>query len=257
MNNDYLLNLLEQGKRADGRKLEDYRKITIETGISKNAEGSARCKIGDTEVLAGVKMDVGTPYPDSPDEGSIIVTTELSPIASPDFELGPPGAWATEISRIVDRGIRESKAVDFKTLCIKPGEKCWLLFIDIYPLNDDGNLIDASMLAAMAALKQVKFLKLNSENKPEFGEHSTKKLQIKKETVTVTVYKAGKSLFVDCSNKEEEMIDARLSVSVDNGKIHAMQKGGAMAITLQEIETMIDLAMKKEKDLRKALDSVK
>src|SRR3989344_1490241 len=88
MNNDYLLNLLEQGKRADGRKLEDYRKITIETGISKNAEGSARCKIGDTEVLAGVKMDVGTPYPDSPDEGSIIVTTELSPIASPDFELG-------------------------------------------------------------------------------------------------------------------------------------------------------------------------
>ena len=54
MNNDYLLNLLEQGKRADGRKLEDYRKITIETGISKNAEGSARCKIGDTEVLAGV-----------------------------------------------------------------------------------------------------------------------------------------------------------------------------------------------------------
>src|SRR3989344_6232583 len=101
MNNDYISQLLEHHKRIDNRKLDEYREITLETGISKNAEGSARCKLGDTEVVVGVKMDVGAPYPDSPDEGSIIVTAELSPMASPDFELGPPGIQATEIARIV------------------------------------------------------------------------------------------------------------------------------------------------------------
>jgi len=112
MNRDYITSLFDQGKRIDERKLEDYRKTTIETGISKNAEGSARCKMGDTEVIVGVKMEVGEPYPDAPDKGTIIVTAELNPIASPDFELGPPGAGATELARIVDRGNPFSKGSD-------------------------------------------------------------------------------------------------------------------------------------------------
>lgn len=253
MNNDYILQLLEHHKRVDNRKLDEYRKITIETGISKNAEGSARCKMGDTEVVVGVKMDIGTPYPDSPDEGSIIVTAELSPLASPDFETGPPGPWATELARIVDRGIRESKAIDFKSLCVKEGEKCWMLFIDIYPHNDDGNLIDASMLAAMAALKHVRFVKLE-DGKVQFGEHTNKKLQLHKEPVTITLYKAGKSIFVDASNKEEEVLDVRLSVAVDGNTIYAMQKGGEGILTMEDVEQMLELAFKKEKDLRKALE---
>ena len=137
MNNDYIKSLVEKGKRIDGRNLDEFRKIIIETNISKNAAGSARCKIGQTEVIVGVKFDVGEPYPDSPDEGTIIVIAELIPVASPDFELGPPSPKATELARIVDRGIRESKCIDFKKLCIKEGEKIWMAFIDIYPLNDD------------------------------------------------------------------------------------------------------------------------
>ena len=257
MNNDYLLGLLEQNKRVDGRKLDEYRKISIETNVSKNAEGSARCKMGDTEVNVGVKMDVGEPYSDNPDEGSIIVTAELSPIASPEFELGPPGPWATELARIIDRGIRESKAIDFKSLCIKKGEKCWLVFIDIYPLNDDGNLIDCCMLAAMAALKSARFAKLKDDGKVDFGEFTNKKIKLGKEPVTITIYKSGKSLFLDPNSKEENAIDARLSIAIADNKIHAMQKGGAMALSLEEIESMLDLGFRKEKDLRKALDSVK
>jgi len=57
---------LEQGKRFDGRELNEFRDLSIETGVSKNADGSARVKIGNTEVLVGVKMNVGTPYSDSP-----------------------------------------------------------------------------------------------------------------------------------------------------------------------------------------------
>ncbi len=70
----HVVKLLNAGKRMDGRGLLDYRKpIDIEQDILKTAEGSARVKIGKTEVIAGVKLEVGTPYPDTPDEGTIIV----------------------------------------------------------------------------------------------------------------------------------------------------------------------------------------
>ena len=59
-----IVEYISVGKRFDNRKLLEYRDIEIESGISKNAEGSARVRIGKTEVVAGVKMDVGEPYTD-------------------------------------------------------------------------------------------------------------------------------------------------------------------------------------------------
>lgn len=249
MNNDYLISLIQQNKRIDERKLDEHREIKIEYNISKNAEGSARCKIGETEVLVGVKMDIGEPYPDNPDEGTIIVTVELSPIASPLFELGPPGSQATELARIIDRGIRESKAIDFKKLCIKEGEKAWMIFIDVYPMNDDGNLIDAGVLAALAALKIAKYPKIK-DDKVVYGEFTNEKLKLERLPINFTFGKIGNKIILDPNSKEEVALDARLSVSVNEGNIHAMQKGGDAGLTEEEIEKMIDIAMKKEKEIR-------
>jgi exosome complex component RRP42 len=252
MNDNYIKSLIEKGKRIDGRKLEDYRKITLESGISKYAEGSARCKIGETEVLVGVKFDIGEPYSDSPNEGTIIVSAELSPIANPTFELGPPGDQSIELARVVDRGIRESKAIDFKNLCIRPGEKIFMAFIDIHILNDEGNLIDAAVLGAMKALSETRLPKVEND-KIVYGEFTSKKLKLDKMPVTCTIYKIGNSLLVDVNSKEEEVVDARLSVNVANGTIHAMQKGGDFGFTIDEIGKAIDIAIKKEKELVKFL----
>ncbi len=248
MNNDYIVSLIQQNRRIDERKLDEHREIKIEYNISKNAEGSARCKIGETEVLVGVKMDIGEPYPDNPDQGTIIVTAELSPIASPLFELGPPGTQATELARIVDRGIRESKAIDFKKLFIKE-DKVWIIFIDIYPVNDDGNLIDASVLAALAALKIAKFPKIK-DDKVVYGEFSNEKLKLTKLPINFTFGKIANKIILDPNSKEEDALDARLSISVNEGNIYAMQKGGDTGLILEEIEKMIDIAIKKEKEIR-------
>ena len=51
MDHEYVISLIENNTRIDGRNFNDYRDIKIETGISKNADGSARCIIGDTEVI--------------------------------------------------------------------------------------------------------------------------------------------------------------------------------------------------------------
>ena len=112
----HIIGLLKAGTRLDGRKLNDYRKpIQIDYGVVMTANGSARVKIGDTEVIAGIKLEVGTPYPDNPDEGTIMANVELLPLSSPDFETGPPDIKSIELARaVIDRGIRESKAIDVK-----------------------------------------------------------------------------------------------------------------------------------------------
>lgn len=253
MNNDYVTSLLSKGKRLDGRKLADYRKpIKVEYGVSKNAEGSARAIIGETEVIVGVKLDIGEPYTDTPDEGTIIVSAELLPLSNPDFEMGPPDKYATELARVVDRGIRESKCIDFKNLCIKKGEKVWLVFIDIYTINDAGNLFDAAALAALAALTQVKFPKVKND-KVSYGELTTKKLVLEKEPITCTFTKIRDRILVDANTKEEEAMDARVSIATYKDKIHAIQKGGAEGLTIDEITKIIDLAFDKSKELRAAL----
>src|SRR5665648_285637 len=109
---DYIYSKLLIGERVDGRSLTDIREISVKTGVIEKAEGSALVKIGETEVMVGIKMQPGTPFPDSPDSGIIISNVELSVIASPDFEAGPPGEDSIEMARVIDRGIRESHAID-------------------------------------------------------------------------------------------------------------------------------------------------
>lgn len=255
MNNiskEYLLGLLQNGRRLDGRKLDEYRNIDIEYNVSKNAEGSARVRMGNTEVIVGVKLETGEPYPEMPDEGTIIVNAELLPLSNPDFESGPPNSQSIELARVVDRGIRESKALDFKKLCITAGEKIWMVLIDIYSINDEGNLQDAASLAAMAALMQAKFPKFDGE-KIDYNEHSGK-LPIANKTVECTVMKIGEHFIVDPVKEEEAFVDARLTVAVmDDNNVCAMQKGGEKALSIEDAEKMIEIAIEKTRELRKKL----
>ncbi len=75
------------------------------------------------------EMDAGEPYSDSPESGVMTTAAELIPLASPDFESGPPRENAIELARVVDRGIRESEVIELDKLCIEPWEKVWIVFI--------------------------------------------------------------------------------------------------------------------------------
>jgi len=248
-----MLEFFAKGFRLDGRKLNEFRNVQVETGISPNAEGSSRVKIGDTEVLAGVKLELGTPYPDKPDEGTIMVGAELLPLSSPDFEAGPPGIGAIELARVVDRGIREAAVIDFKRLCITPGEKAWIVVIDIISVNDDGNLFDAAALAAIAAVKNCRFPEI-SDGVIDYKSTTEEKLPLNEESVEVTVHKIGGTIFIDPSLAEEQLSEARLTVAVTKeGDLCALQKGGDFPLVEEDIYAMIDLAVEKSKELRKLI----
>jgi exosome complex component RRP42 len=250
---DHLIKGLTQEVRFDGRKNEEYRKITIEYGISKNAEGSAKVTIGETVVLAGVKMSIEKPYADRAEEGSLMVEGELRAMSNPHFEPGPPSIQAIELARVVDRGIREAKAVDFKKLCIEKGEKAWFVSIDVVTINDAGNLLDAAGLAAIAALKDARFPKYDG-TAVNYKELTKEKLPIVKIPIPITVIKIGNNLIVDPTNEEEEFIDARLTVaSIEDGTLCALQKGGSVPLTIEEIGKMVEIAKKKSKEIRKLL----
>jgi len=243
--------LLSKGKRIDGRGLTDYREIKIETGLIERAEGSARVRLGKTEVLVGTKIEVGEPFPDVPNEGVLTVNAELVPLASPTFEPGPPNENAIELARVVDRGIRESKAIGLEDLCIIPGKKVFIVFVDIYVLNHDGNLIDASALAALAALTNTKMSNYEVKNGEIEIKPGYKRLPIKNYPIAVTFAKINDKLIVDPWLEEENVMDARLTITFEKeGKICALQKGGSGHFTPKQILEAVKIASEKSEELR-------
>ena len=85
VNQEAIRTLAIQDKRLDGRKMTEYRQpLIIETDISWTAEGSSRVQIGETVVLAGVKLSLDKPYPDTHDEGGIMINAELTPMSNPE-----------------------------------------------------------------------------------------------------------------------------------------------------------------------------
>lgn len=260
MNGDlkkHVLELLDKGIRLDGRGALDYRKpIDVKIGISANAEGSCQVTMGETVVMAGVKLAVETPYPDTPDQGCLAVNVELLPMSNPEFESGPPRIDAIELARLVDRGIRESAVIDMKALIIREREKAWSVMIDVIPINDAGNLFDVAALASLAALKNAVFPKLGEGEIADYKEKTTKKLPLdaKKDPLSVTVCKIGNHFIVDPIIEEEKVIEARLTVAtLSDNRLCALQKGGDAEMTADEIMKMIDIAVDKCKELRKHL----
>lgn len=240
-----------KGKRLDGRSLTEYREIWLEAGVIERAEGSARVRLGKTEVLVGIKVEVGEPFEDVPNEGVLTVNAELVPLASPTFEPGPPDENSIELARVVDRGIRESKAIALEDLCIIPGKKVFVVFVDIYVLNHDGNLIDASALAALAALLNTKVPNCDVKDGDVLIKPGYRQLPMRNKPVAVTFAKINDKLLVDPWLEEEKVMEARLTITTEkDGKICAIQKGGYGRFTVQQILKAAKIACEKAEELR-------
>lgn len=256
---DTLMKMFSEGKRFDGRGLLDHRPIEVSYDVSNKAEGSARVKIGKTEVIVGIKLQLGAPYPDSPNKGNLMVSGDLLPLASPRFEMGPPDFPAIELPRLVDRAIRESGMIELDKLVVTPKEKVWTVIIDIYPINDDGNLIDASTMGAIAALKNTELPEIDEDGNIDYEKSSGKKLPVSQETapISFSFFKLGNSIILDPTREEEEACEARVTFGISkwNGDymINSCQKNGEVIFTREEIERMMDILPKKFDEINEKL----
>lgn len=244
---DQIYSLLGKKSRLDGRAFDETRPLRIETGVIRKAQGSARVHLGSTQVLVGVKLMPGTPFPDAPKSGVIISNAELVPMASPIFEPGPPNENAIELARLVDRSVRESKAIDLEKLYIEEN-KVWMLFVDVHALDDDGNLIDAACLGATAALLTAKI------PRSQFDMGDDVPLEIRHAPVAVTVADIRGHLVVDPGLDEEAVADSRLTVMTrEDGALCGLQKGGTGSLPPERLEEMVRLGIEKGKERRKLL----
>ena len=249
-----VVDLLAKGRRMDERKLTDYRALEIETGIVQKANGSAMVHLGKTKVLTGIKVELGQPFPDTPNQGVLTVNAELVPLASASFEPGPPSEAAIELARVVDRGLRESKAIPLQALCIEPGKKVVIVFVDVYVLDHDGNLIDASAISALAALLTSKMKRFELKEGEARMTDEVAPLGIQNEPVAVTAAKIDGNMILDPCLDEELVMHSRLTVTSDHdGVICAMQKGGMGAFTDQEIRQAVGTAIQKGKEIREII----
>ena len=247
---DTLGALILQGKRGDGREMFDYRKINVQSGILQNPEGSSVVSIGKSQVMAGIKFDIAKPFPDRPKEGVLSTSADLLPLASHLFETGPPSDESIELARVVDRGIRSANIIDLSSFYIDD-EKVLAVYIDLFILDHDGNLIDTAALAAMSALLSARMPKVE-EGKIIRGEF-TGKVPIKEKVVTCTFGKLGDKAFLDPSLDEEKGMDCRLTLATTPTHLCAAQKGGWGAVTEKDLMELLDISLEKGKGLRALL----
>jgi exosome complex component RRP42 len=171
--------------RSDGRARLRFRPCVLETGLLPQANGSARLRLGDTDVLVSVKLEIGEPLLSAPDSGRLSVSVECCPSASPEFEGRGAAVVQAELARAMERlllsgggghgrrtsscpsaapatpavqtgGSSGSGALDMQQLCVVHGEQVWVVYVDAMVLDSDGNLFDALSLCIRAALFQTR-----------------------------------------------------------------------------------------------------
>jgi len=250
-----ILELLEQGKRVDGRALDEVREVTIETNAIPKANGSARVFLGDTEVVCGVKIQPDRPFPDTGDKGLFICTAELLPLSHPTVETGPPQPHVIELARVVDRGIRESHMIDVSQLVIEKDKSVIGVFADNVVVDYDGNLFDACSYAATAALLTSKTPKWEMvDDRPSLVEGGESELPISTIPVSITMGKIGNHIVVDPNGDEWASMDARITITSDSdGNICALQKGGSNGFTQDEINQCGEISVKVSAIIREKL----
>ena len=249
---------MEQGKRVDGRALDEARELSIETNAIPKANGSARVRLGDTETICGVKIQPDRPFPDSGDKGLLICTAELLPLSHPTVETGPPQPHVIELARVVDRGIRESHMIDVSQLVIEQDKSVIGIFADNVVVDYDGNLFDACSYASTAALLTSKTPKWNwVDDKATLVDGEDSPLPISTIPVSVTMAKIGSHIVVDPNGNEWDSMDARITITSDSdGNICALQKGGFDGFTQDEIVQCGEISVRVGAKIREKLKEV-
>ncbi|CAN0922481.1 Exosome complex component RRP45B [Linum grandiflorum] len=246
--------------RIDGRTPFEYRKLTIKFG---REDGSSEVQLGHTHVMGFVSSQLVQPYRDRPNEGTMSIFTEFSPMADPSFELGRPGESAIELGRIVDRGLRESRAVDMESLCVLAGKLVWAIRIDIHILDNGGNLVDAANVAALAALLTFRRpeCSLCGENGQEVVVHPP---EVKEPlplivhhipiAVTFAFFSTEHTVAVDPTHSEEAVMGGRMTVTVNaSGDICAIQKAGGLGVPQSDIMRCLRLASRNAESITKKI----
>ncbi|KAF2477440.1 exoribonuclease [Lindgomyces ingoldianus] len=250
---EFIRQALQENIRLDGRAFDAFRPLELSFG---EEYGVVDVQLGKTRVIARISVDVTTPLPERKFDGIFQIITEFSPMASPAFEVGRPTDAEVILSRILEKAIRRSNALDTESLCIIAGIKCFALRADVHIVDHDGGLIDASCIAVMAALQHFRRPDVLVEGEKatvlSVREREPIPLSILHQPLCVTFsyYEDGEIFLVDANLAEEQVRQGEVIVTMNrHGEVCQVAKYGGATVDPLAILNYINVALGKVKDM--------
>ncbi|KAF6834309.1 3' exoribonuclease family protein [Colletotrichum musicola] len=255
----FVTQALKENLRLDGRDFDQYRKVQLTFG---NEYGVANVELGKTRVFVKVSAEITVPYTDRPFEGIFQISTELSPMASPAFEVNRPTETEVLLSRLLEKTIRRSGALDTESLCLIAGQKVWSVRADVHVLSHDGSIVDAACVGVIAALRH--FRKPDTSNE---GDALTIFTPAEREPVplswlhspfcvTFSFYgDEGEITLVDASWLEEQLRTSSVTISLNkHGEISQISKLGGVPVEAVTLLHCGNVALQKAKEFSALVD---
>ncbi|KAK5110191.1 hypothetical protein LTR62_006187 [Meristemomyces frigidus] len=259
-NREFILSALRQNTRLDSRALDAYRPISLRFPSDPDTYGQTDVRIGKTRVLCSISCDVGAPYPDRKFDGVFSITCELGPMGSPSWEIGRQDQTEIVLSRLLEKTVRRSGALDTESLCIVAGQKCFHLRADLHILDNDGNLLDTATLALVAALLHFKRPDVSVEGE-EITVYDVREREPVKLTLTHTPFIITTSFYpsqhrsdhdliavLDTTLEEEQCRSGSLAISLNrHGEVCNLAKYGSCGLEGLSVLTAVNMALDKAK----------
>jgi len=261
----HIIHGVEEDLRTDGRECEHFREIEMETGLLTNTYGSSRLRLGNTELLTGIKIELGTPNPQNPKEGWVEFHVDCSPNASPAFQGKGGQDLSNGIVCHLSRIYSNKSSLDLEQLCIVPNHHCWVVHVDVLVLEYGGNLFDSISIAVKAALYNCGIpnvvvtpgdegeFEINLPDDPSDVAH----IKTSNCPVLVTINKVGSRHIVDATPEEEFCSNASLIIGITNkGVVTGMNKVGSGSLDPESITEMLETAKVVGKRINKAFNKL-
>lgn len=248
---EYHCQLMSKGSRADGRKLTEFRNIRLETEAIATADSSSLVKLGNTSLACGCTTQLcRSQARNQQDNNEINIHVELPPICS------SPTGYRTQhsaplLTKTLKNIIDGTNCLDKFCLDVTEKDYYWSVDVEVICLNYDGCLLDAALIAVIAALKTLKLGdKSNDVPKKDFIVNTI--------PVCSSFAIIGDHLISDPNLEEETIAQSTFSITVDssaNGK-YQVDKVGGRAINLARVKQCIELAKQRAEQVSTHLREV-
>jgi len=222
--------------RPSNRAPDQMRRVTLEKGVAKHAEGSCLVKFGDTHVLVTASLEEGVPgFLKGTGKGWVTAEYGMLPRSTGsrmrrEAAQGKQSGRTQEIQRLVGRSLRA--VTDFAAL----GEK--QIVIDCDVLQADGGTRTASITGGYVALAQcLSFMKkVGMVTKPVLKDHIA--------AVSCGIYKGMPVLDLDYDEDSTAETDANFVLTGTGGLVEIQGTAEGAPFSEDELGHLLRLARK-------------
>lgn len=222
--------------RPSGRALDEMRAISIETGVTKHAEGSCMIRCGDTHVLCTATLEPRVP-PFMRNSGQGWVTAEYGMLPRSttsrmrrEATSGKQGGRTVEIQRLIGRSLRAG--VDRVAL----GER--QITVDCDVIQADGGTRCASITGGWVALR----LAVNKLIKA--GDITTDPLISNVAAVSCGIYAGQPVLDLDYPEDSEAGVDGNFIMLANGQLIETQMSAEGSTYSRAQMNELLDLSEK-------------